>query len=61
MALNPDSVLAYGLGLERLVYAKTGLRPSWHDRRQHLLTQVEIEAAETGAALPQGYYLFKDN
>ena len=61
VALDPDSALAYGLGLERLVYAKTGLKPSWHDRRGHLLAQVETEAAETGAPLPQGYYLFKDS
>ncbi len=60
LILGPDSTLAFGLGLERLVYAKTGLKPSWHEQRQVLLSEIEAETAKTGDALPKGYYLFKD-
>ena len=59
IGLGPDSESIHGVGLERLVYATTGLLPSWHDRREHLLARIEAEVAASGGSLPEGYYLFK--
>ncbi|MEZ5581674.1 MAG: hypothetical protein R3F37_01820 [Candidatus Competibacteraceae bacterium] len=60
VGLDKTSALAYGFGLERLVYAKTGLFPNWQEQRQQLLETVKAESAKTGAPLPEGYALFKD-
>ncbi|MEE4377569.1 MAG: hypothetical protein V2J55_08655 [Candidatus Competibacteraceae bacterium] len=61
VGLDKTATLAFGFGLERLVYAKTGLLPSWQEQRQQLLETVKAESAKTGAPLPEGYTLFKDD
>lgn len=57
---GPKAPAAQGFGLERLVYATTGLFPSWHDRRDHLLAAVEAEIATSSGTPPAGYRQFKD-
>lgn len=57
--LDPTKVISQGFGLERLVYALTGLYPSWHDRRASLLAELDREMSG-GAAEPEGYALFRD-
>ena len=59
MGLAADSGIVNGIGLERLVYATTGLWPGWEEQRKLLLAQIEAEASASGAALPEGYNLFK--